>query len=425
MLRLQRITSTLLTALIGVSLFFLCKVIFYTPKNSIHAFIPGSSQFVCLVNTNTLMRTSIESALLNEQDKELLSLLQKQLDQTQSSDSKPKDPGIDIMGDIAFVNFGKGTRALLVDLKDAELFTSFCKENQLAFDHNTAIGVIFLKNSLKKGLFFKQNYRKIPSDGTPSRGTIAHLFVNSKLGKGTITLGIEGQTVRFKGVIENQHKITGTLLESSNRNGITISSAIVSDSMQEAWKGLLQQIGIRPFEINSFSLNYNGTKLVSHNEGTYVVPKIELIVETKRPTSIRNIMSAKKIRETLGYKLVGDSLVFGSDRLYMHQLSSNQFYLGEKKSFQPKAADKELLIHFGGELNSLLKIEGNDMINAFLSIIPLYTAGKNFTNHTKVINVSAKQKGKKVIINGQLEFKKGHLPTNEFLKFVLSGQFFE
>jgi|GEM_PF-3861452 len=418
MTKFQQIVYVVLSAITATGLIWFGGFLYKKTTNHNLAFIPKNYRTVAKLDLNNLIRKSAHSILIKNEDPELYNLLQKELTSIKTSEDPFQSSGINLLSDVIFINYNKNDFSILFNLTDNHAFEVFCNENDLISENNGQVGVIHLQKKSTSN-FFKQQFTRL--DFKHKNNNIAEVFMRSDLIKGTVHLNLFENSMQIDGFIQDQtaldeKPIKGTLAG----NGVTIKTKLIDGYLQDLIHDGFSSLGIKTPQVESIALNYQGLSVVQHEEGYYVIPSLALLTITKEPFSIHPLINAKKIKDVLGYKLSGDTLIFGDSKLFMKQLDDKTCYLGTNQNPQIVYSDKDVIFSLTGNLASLLEIDGGFMVSAALEIVPGLSATKTMFSHVNLCKLEAKKVKNGISIQGNLSFKKGYSPMNEFLKLALS-----
>ena len=281
---------------------------------------------------------------------------------------------------------------------------------------------ILTETQPKSNLRQKNGDRKLIETSTFGSVFGMHSFFN----KSKIEIDIQNASLSFSGILTKDEKANiplktvGTIVKPS---GFHISTSLVPNLFSDTLNFFLNQFNTSFPLISEVSLNYYGTKIVNHSSGFYVLPQMEMLVTCSSKVEIEKILENTELQSYLGYKLVGNSMRFLSEKLYFKQISANSFYIGRSENPAFEKGNTTYYFNLNGSLKPLISIEGGGMMLAFLEMLPIFRASKNLAEHTEFVQMKLSKKGNKnANLEGEMRFKKTYYPMTELTRFLLIGQ---
>jgi hypothetical protein len=333
-------------------------------------------------------------------------------------------------------------KGVLVNLSNAMLFRKNMAKSKNSFAVKKDVGVVLfpnekgdLPNNLNR--FAAKILSEIqPKSNLPQKNGNNRLIETSSSGsvfgmhpfftKSNIGIDIQNTSLYFSGSLtkdekaKEQPKTVGTIVQPS---GLHISTSLVPNLLTDTLNFFLKQFGTSFPIISEVSLNYHGTKIVNHSSGFYVLPQMELLLTCSNKVEIEKILENAELQAYLGYKLVGNSMRFQSEKLYFKQVTSNSFYIGRLENPTFEKGNTSYYLNMNGSLKPLISIEGGGMMLAFLEMLPLFRASKNLAEHTEFVQLKLSKNGNKTAnLEGEMRFKKAYYPMTELTRFLLVGQ---
>ena len=235
----------------------------------------------------------------------------------------------------------------------------------------------------------------------------------------------KNQSFLLHGELEMNHPENDShiLSHQLSEKGFHVTSRVFSKDLSDTLGRILSFIDKPLPEITAFSLNYEGTKIINHTSGFFVIPSMEMVIQCARPFSFESFLKESSISEQLDCQITNNTVHFQDEILYYKQLSPNSFYIGRTEHPKFKKGNENELLHVSGKLDPLLNIQGGGMMTAILEMIPAFKACKGISNHSEGIHFDIVEKSEnKAEIKGELIFKKEYYPMNEIIKFILISQ---
>ena len=408
-------------------------------------YIPKDATFTFVINGQEIAEKALFSLLVEAKDEELLSLIQTTILEKSKVEGEMKNYGIDYLSDIVFFEMPyKKTivSGVLVNLSNGTLFRKNMAKSKNSFAVKKDVGLVIfpskngdLPNNLSKfaaqiltetqpksNLRQKNGDRKLIETSTFGSVFGMHSFFN----KSKIEIDIQNASLSFSGILTKDEKANiplktvGTIVKPS---GFHISTSLVPNLFSDTLNFFLNQFNTSFPLISEVSLNYYGTKIVNHSSGFYVLPQMEMLVTCSSKVEIEKILENTELQSYLGYKLVGNSMRFLSEKLYFKQISANSFYIGRSENPAFEKGNTTYYFNLNGSLKPLISIEGGGMMLAFLEMLPIFRASKNLAEHTEFVQMKLSKKGNKnANLEGEMRFKKTYYPMTELTRFLLIGQ---
>jgi hypothetical protein len=408
-------------------------------------YIPKDATYTFVLDGKKVAEKALFSLLVEAKDAEILNLIQTTILQKSKVDGEMKNYGIDYLSDIVFFEMpynNTAVKGVLVNLSNGILFRKNMAKSKNSFAVKKDVGVVLFpseKNDLpnnlnkfaakilsemqpKSNLQQKNGDRKLIE--TSSFGSV--FGMNSFFNKSNIGIDIQNTSLYISGALsknekaKEQPKTVGTIVQPS---GLHISTSLVPALLSDTLNFFLKQFNTSFPVISEVSLNYYGTKIVNHSSGFYVLPQMELLVTCSSNVEIEKILENAEIQSYLGYKLVGNSMRFQSEKLYFKQVTATSFYIGRIENPTFEKGNTSYYLNMNGSLKPLISIEGGGMMLAFLEMLPIFRASKNLAEHTEFVQIKLSKKGNKIAnLEGEMRFKKTYYPMTELTRFLLIGQ---
>jgi len=433
-------------------IFQFAKTILIETQNANLDYIPSKATFVMRVDGRQLAETTLFSIVMESKDEEVIRLLERTFKNKVTDNEEFKNVGINFLSDVVIFkmdyNQGKVT-GVLVNLYNKRLFDkniTSSDQNQQAFSSTEDVGLILsftakndekissqelqkLANSI---LLNKENLNVQQFISNREAGKFSEVYVKGNFlgndlhsSESSIVFEQKDQSFLLHGDIEMNHPENDSheLSHQLTEKGFHITSRAFSKELSDTLGRLLSFIDKPIPEITAFSLNYEGTKIINHTSGFFIIPNMELVIQCAKPFSFQRFLKESSISEELDCEITDNTIQFQNEILYYKQLSGNSFYIGSVEQPKFKQRSENKLLHVSGKLDPLLNIQGGGMMTAILEMIPAFKACKGISNHSERIQFDITEKEhNKAEIRGELIFKKEYYPMNEILKFILISQ---
>lgn len=446
-----KFVKKLLSAIVLLStlwlLFFFTQLFCQKPENKNDLFVPDNSTFAVRINGRSIAEHTFFSVFLEGRDEKLLRKIQNTIDDLK--DQEIKDLGINFLSDMIMFSCPYKDGDLIgisVNLLKPSAFKKNCpsifSDNQF-YDVRDNVGMIlFYRTNDKKNKVKSKELLSFLHKHTPAKNPFISDIQEKKIvqmyTKGSVfgnsayfcssNLFFETQkskvTIEGKlNIIDNNSSLAAgkTYFLETEKESFHFSTAIVSNTIQDSLKEILDKMGLKVPQIRSISMNYKGMQIVNNETGMHTLPNIDLVLKFKNPTSARSILNDTELLSKLEAQFHNNQLTIGNHTYYVQQLNKYTIFFGNSKN--PIFSNDPEIVAIRGNLSSILKIEGGGIITSFLEIVPIYRASKELFNNTKNFEVVIKKENEKfATIKGDITFKKGHYPMSEFLKFLLESK---
>lgn len=425
-------------------LFFFTQLFCQQPENNNNLCVPENSTFAVRINGRSIAEHTFFSVFLEEKDEKLLHKIRNTIDELKNEDFK--DLGINFLSDMIVFSTPYKDGDLIgisLNLSKPSVFKKNCPsvfgKNQF-YDVHENVGLILFyhsNNQINSKELLSYLHKQIPaknpfvSDRQDKKivqmHTKGNVFGNaSYFSSSNLFFETEKSKITIKGKLNIVDKYATlasgkTYFLETEKESFHFSTAIVSNTIQDSLKEILDKMGLKLPQIQSISMNYKGMEIVNNETGMHTLPTIDLVLKFKNPTSVNSILNNTELLTKLEAKFHDNELTIGKHNYYVKQLDKYTIFFGKSKN--PIFSNNAEIIAIKGNLSSILKIEGGGIITSFLEIVPIYRASKELFDNTKVFEVViVKENEKQAKIKGNITFKKGHYPMNEFLKFLLEGK---
>lgn len=252
--------------------------------------------------------------------------------------------------------------------------------------------------------------------------TSIQLTVNTQEAKGEITLLLTENSVRFKGKL-NLSKTIQPSKFGMKAAGFTLQTNYIPTEINQFISNYTSNKYISLPKITSCRVDYLGLQLADEKPGLLAVmgyvpiPKMNAIISFKNPITVAQFASLfpESVRES------NELLNFGSVTYSLRQLDANTLFIGCDPAVVLKQKEKSL-VTLRGDLNQLMKIDGNAFIAGFIQNMPPVKATSDFlktiaASSLRIIPTSHKNE---YTVNGSIAFKNEKQAINEFAKLGFS-----
>jgi hypothetical protein len=215
-----------------------------------------------------------------------------------------------------------------------------------------------------------------------------------------------------------------TLKKCLKQKGFHFSGTEVPTLLNDTLNSWLDQFGVRIPAIQSFSLNYFGTKIINHSSGFFIVPQMELYIETKLPFDILKLVGRESLQSYFDFELDSNIIRIQEEELFVQQVTPNSFYIGISPHPSIITMTGNEFIIINGNLKPFMNIEGGGLMTSFLEMIPEFSASKTLSNHIDELTIRfRKVSAKKARLQGRVLFGEDYRPMNELITFLINGEF--
>ncbi|MES2555211.1 MAG: hypothetical protein V4604_03620 [Bacteroidota bacterium] len=197
-------------------------------------------------------------------------------------------------------------------------------------------------------------------------------------------------------------------------NALLISTSIIPKGLSDSLNKIFPVGNYQFPELRAVTIDYQGVVVEKVKGGMLILPKMNMIIETKDPVSLKKLFDS--IPEDLKYD--DHTIQLGYMKYEVVQLDDHSIFIGMDPSsvIHQKQTD---LVTIKGSFKPLLVIEGNRLITAFMDVVPGVGAARKFTSAAKDIHFTATQKGSKVSLKGTINFKDDAYALHEVVKLLV------
>ena len=434
---------------ISWGLLILAKTLLKTNENNNLHYLPENVSFAVRLDGRELAEKTLFSVFIESKDEEILEMIQTLLKEKTAEDSEFSNLGIDYLSDILLFRMNIENRTvsgILFNVSNPGLFKKGLEDGPAAYACVQDVGIVLFDDAThpigkdRMMTYADQMLRK-PTETIEKleivhhqSGTFFEIFSNGslfndngKIERSDIHFGLDNRMLFINGKLllnpDRSDKIT-YLRKTLKPNGFHMSGTQLPVSLNDSLKKWLAPYNVNLPEIQTLSLNLRGTKIINHSSGFFVIPQMELYIKTSQSFDIEKLLCDKKLKAYFDYEKDSNCIRFQDERLYYHQVSSTEFYIGVTPNpIWKKHTGKELLI-VNGNLKPLMKIEGGGLMTSFLEMIPEYRASKQLSDHIDRFELTMRRSGNKhALLQGKMVFGDDYHPMNEIIKFLLTGEF--
>lgn len=448
--RFRRVVPILLSLLLLWGLFLASAWLLEKKENRNRNYVPADYQMVARMNTETLFRSALYTLIFEARDPEIFEKLGDFSADKKDTRKKALDLGIDYLSDVlVFTIPGKDNPVygVLFNLADADRFkTNFPKmlrKNQV-IANNGHVGLLLMlveKNPAQATMqALKLRGEKIIANPNERRLEIPE-FTSGTSPFFTLQLNetAERQQQLFKsGKLEAQLEAQSLLVKGDFKpgkmsavqpanwtlkpQGFHISSALFTPEIELSLQEILQSKEFNLPELSRFSLNYKGIQLQDGESGLMLTPRIELLLEFQSEFSTAQLFAENQTAlSKIGLYRQGNTLQAGDLSFVIDSLDPHTLFIGMDRSLvQAKKNEAYLLVQ--GNLEELTHIEGGGFIRGIIEVLPPFRASQNLFQSIQQSDVQLRPQNGKILLHGEIRFKKDKYVINELLKFLLNFQ---
>lgn len=435
----------------GLLLVWTALMAFALVKNksdqSINAYIPKNANLIFKLNSKDFFKSSTYSLIFSSKDQQLLNSFEAFLNKQRKGTGKSTDFGIDFVSDFTFYaqDFNQGQNyVILFNLMNRKKFlknmpASLSKNQAMAIKGNMGALVTyygeqpakqakikaFAQGIFKKTSGFKFSFAKEELFNT----NFTNYRVNSQLfiDKGKISSSISETQFKIQGEldVEFEEGLTRrwSLIPALSDNPLHIENSIFSKMMQDTIQRYMEKMGISSPPINHVSFNYYGIKLQFTDKtdiGVIFTPIFDLIVTFDSKYDVDEIFKNSAQIEKFGFIRVNNAIVAEDVKYKIREIDSTTLYIGNNNELVIKR-NKNDLFRISGDISRLTHVEGGGFfLNTMLNAYPPYKASKDLFEGIQRVKLVVKPKGKKVTIDGKIDFHPDHYLFNDLFKFYLN-----
>ena len=416
-------------------------------NNNLH-YLPENVNYAIRIDGRELAEETLFSLFLESKDERVLELILEELRKKGDADKEFSNLGIDYLSDIIVFQMeieGRSIEGFLFNVSNPGLFKKGFEDSPVAVACSEDVGVVLLDYA---GIpIVKERFTPIaeqllskPSNAIDSynitrkhKGTFFETFTKgtpfneeSIFGRSNIRFGLSDLALFMNGRLELKTGLsTPTLKKVLEPKGFHFSGTQLPKLAEDSLKKWFKSFGVRPPEINAVSFNLLGTKIVNTSTDFFVVPQIDLLIETKKDFSVESLLDNKKIASYLHFERDSNVIRFGDEEIFFKQLTEKSFYIGITENPKIWSVSGNELLRIRGNLKPWTNITGGALVTAFLDLIPEYRASKVLSDHIDQFDVTIHARGNFALLRGRMLFGEKYHPLNELIKFLLLGEFLD
>ncbi|MCE2712510.1 MAG: hypothetical protein LW688_08225 [Cryomorphaceae bacterium] len=437
-----------LSLLVMWAIMISAKTLLMTNENNNLLYLPENVNYAIRIDGRELAEETLFSIFLESKDEQVLELILEKLRKQDESEKKFSNLGIDYLSDIIVFQIdveGRSVEGFLFNVSNPGLFKKGFEESDVAIACSEDVGVVLLDNrnapvGEERLTLISERMLSKPSNAIDAyditrkkSGTFFETFTKGTLfnegsifGRSNIHFGLSDLALFMNGRLELK---TGPNVRTLNKvlepKGFHFSGTQLPQIAEDSISRWLGSFGLKSPEIASVSFNLLGTNIVNHSSGFFIVPQMELLIETKKDFSIEKLIDNRKIASYFDFERDSNAVRIQDQTIYFKQLDEKTFYLGiTENPTLWSGAGKELL-KIRGNLKPWTNISGGGLVSAFLELIPEYRASKVLSDHINQFDVTIRTEGKYAYLKGRMLFKQKYHPLNELIKFLLLGEFLD
>jgi hypothetical protein len=444
----QRLLNTLLiTVLLGFlwSVFFIARFLLEEEVSTVHLHVPEEATFALELDGRSISSSILTSTLFETRDEEIIQLVEEQLAKKTTKETPEVSDAIDYLSPVIFFQVpinGRTLNGWIVSVNNASAFQKQFSVPGIVSAVHDHIGVVFklpvrLKNKrsivqkiaseivLKKG---KSPLQSIPKN---EKGQIIRFFLSGKFwgseferAFSTAQLALSDDALTLTGVLVGEGQLAPKpKWEQLKPKGFHLSSSLLPPSAIDSLNKLTSDYGLILPPLSGFSMNYFGTKIITHSGGVIAVPQMELLLHCAKPFKVDTLLNAYQLQDIFKYEKLNGKLHWDNEDLFYKQIDERTIYVGinETPSLYIPISSQWLLAK--GSITPLLAVDGGKIVQAILEMLPIYRSSQAWARSMKDVDVSVKRTKKgQVEMSAKITMQPGKKPLNELLKFMLTSE---
>lgn len=426
------ITGLLMLALL-YCIYFASTLINHKSNHNHLSYIPENAEVTVILNTRKMIEQGLEDLVINSKDGSVYDLLVKEYKVQQDKSELPM--GIDYSAHLAVFTLQSKemVSGVLFSLSDPNSF-----EVNMPKVINRKTEVVLRKGNVgillhRLGSRISVNEMKSLADSIlsikPSKNDnfisidpalpVARMRYRSNGNELKLDLAVANEKLSLNGSYHSSSPIEKHSINVLAPSGLHITTTMVPDYFLNPENiGLPENLPMP----KALSLNLRGSDFSTG--ALPMIPDADAIFYFNEDVPLRlgllGLMKDNQIKN-----LTLKSFSYNGIQFYYEQLSKTSFYLGRNPFVGLNKSDQDQIVSISGSLKALTDVHAEGMMSRILSLLTMYTAGKTFAENTDNINVSMQRIGSHdAEIKGTLTFKEGKYSTVEFVRLLLSGNFF-
>lgn len=418
---------------------------FQEHTNENHAYIPVDATFAARIDGRKLIKTSISSILLNE-DEEIIELLIEAF--KDEHDTELKSVGISLNSDVILFNqTDQGHRliGLLFNLDSPKVFKKnikfFMGENHVSAS-NEGVGLVYfeLDNAETKGLSKKYLQKKADKllltkskfnfkllegknensiaqtwskDGLLGDVNVAH---NTKL-----SFIVNEKELIIDGYIAMNKDANSNFSKDIKPKGLHVSTDQIASIVNDSLTSFFSKLKIPEAQISSFSLNYYGLELITEPR-LFPAPKFDALISFKNDFALEVVLDSMLNSE---YSTRIDKRTISYYGLVIHYdlINSKTLYVGTSDEVEYIEHDSKTSFLVTGSPSYITKVEGGGIMKNIFEMVPIYTISREFLGRMDALEIRIDSpKNGKSKVHAVIQFKKNEYALNSVLKLLIQAK---
>lgn len=404
--------------------------------------IPEDAHFVLRIETHKILKESLSSLIVYEDDKtiELLSKLYRKDGKT-----KVTSTGISFQSDFILfkhdINNFEYT-GILFNLNDSNVFMEnmpSLANNEMSVVTNGTVGLLYYETKGNKTSSKAQLNRRaneilnqktnfdIDQLGKPKKTTITQLWSNRGLFEKTnsqkktiLALDLSDKTISVRGeipVILQEKQYDSMVLKPK---GLHLRSSSVNKTLNDTLSSFFKSLHLRIPKIREGSVNYYGLEIIDE-PSYFIAPRFDALITFDDTldfnSTIRTFCQSNDIKQPRDH-----TISFKGLQLHYRQLNSNTLVIGVNQN--PELIDQvpRLSALISGPTEDILSVSGPALLKRALLMIPTFRASSKFVNEADFVDLRIKtpQNGTSKIY-GSIEFKQEEHALNSILRLLIQA----
>jgi hypothetical protein len=372
--------------------------------------------------------------LFKAKDEALLHTLRNMLDKRLESNRENGPLTIDFRQEVVFFGFhqkGKKYAGISLQLIDTESFRrnirKYLSKGQFATVNGSQALIISNPAAPNENLqqladrLWRKSYTADfhqPGKKVPALVIDSRMITSRYDGRILVDCFLEDHEVTFDGFCLLGASWPKALNYKLKTKGLSIVTEIIPTGFSDSIARLLPVKDVHLPPLSGIALDYQGTVVDNSQGGMLVLPQMNLILAAE------TAFSADSIWAKVPVELQGENrtIVMGSTTYQLKQLDEKTVFIGLDASMISVGTGE--LLSIKGSLKHLTNISSNSYLVAFMDMIPMVKAGKDFVAKTKSIDFAIEpkksSKSNEYEVKGKLVFNDDAYALNEILRLALA-----
>ena len=427
--------------------YFLISIVFQEHSNENNDYIPENATFVGRINGRKILKASIATIILHE-DEEILDLIKETFKDEHGPEFKRI--GVELNSDIIIFNQSENGHELmgvLLNLNSERIFKknihSFLSKNEVSAS-NGDVGLVYFETSDPSVIpLSKKNLQKKATTILSKKSAFDMTMLISDLDNSVIQtwskdglfggINVAHNTKLSFHIFEDELIIDGDLaLNTDSKSelkkelapkGLHIDSDQIATLVQDKISLLISSLNIEEAKLTGFSINYHGLEVIT--EPTLNgVPKFDALLSFENDFIIeKNIDSLLNWEQFT--RVDAKSFTYCGVKFYIDQIDSKTIRIGNSKEVSLIEADKKNSFRISGDPTRITEVAGEGGIVLMLHAIPAYVTSKKFLARIENLDVQIDTpKNGKSKVHAVIKFKKEQYALNALIELLIHAEQF-